>query len=119
MAGKNRFSGRVAPLRIGGRDPDGKQRVAEPLKTDVPARAETMTLAVDWQGIATAAKLTPRQRDWFLDHWRGEGGSGSLTPRRAGALNASITRKLRIHRNRLCSFIMLTSPIEENIFVKN
>ncbi len=112
---------RTQPIRIGGKDRDGRQKTASPLElAGDPAAPEPETsLWCDWEGIAVAAKLNRLERAVFLRMKRdGKDGRSTasmlgITFHTLGPINRNISRKLQRHKEALKPYFVPVNTTEK------
>ena len=112
---------RVPPLRVGGKDEFGRQRVASPLElAPEPAIVPATEAWVAWDLIPAVAGFTRQERAVWNACWRNGTASGTmlgLTPHQLGAGNREILRKLRKNLDALRPFLGYLNQSE--LFLSN
>jgi hypothetical protein len=110
------YRDRVAPLRVGGKDEFGRQRVASPLElAPEPVATPRTTAWVDWDAIPAACGFTRSQKAIWTACWRNAATSGcslGMTRHEIGAANREILRKLRKNRAALHGLLGYLSESE-------
>ncbi len=113
------------PIRIGGKDQEGRQRTAAQLEVSLEAVAAMqidpeLTACVDWEGIAAIAGFNRRERAvWFYcwQHGQSAGMSLGLTIHQEGAANREIFRKIRRNWPAVQGLLGWADDLEKKLWV--